>query len=340
MDRRIRQMLVLTSVALLTALPRQARARIGGGLDLARLCEQSDLIVVGQARTVRDAGTATPTYQGHVYAGRLMAVELGVERALKGTPDSDVVSFTYTITDFGEAGVKADQFGVFFLRAGEGGYEVTDPDYPSVISVPGAPSASGTVLDKVVAEVAYVLDFPGESTALRLQAVLALATSMPNPSARATLRRAALNQPVNVRLAAMGDLLARNDIALLPEAQRLLLSRDPAIDQNIKDGTAGAIGFGVKDPRAIPFLIPLLRSPNANVRRGAAAALRLTHSPEAVRGLVAALDDPDPDTQYSAVIGLAEITHAESEWAPANGTFMEDPARYLNYWREWAKNNP
>src|SRR6266568_4200000 len=118
----------LAAAALQACVLAPAYGRIGVPISLPGLCERSDLVVVGRARSVRDVGTATPTYQGHVYAGRLMGVELVVERTLKGTPDSDVLSFTYAITGFGEAVVNADQFGVFFLRPSGGGYGVVDPD--------------------------------------------------------------------------------------------------------------------------------------------------------------------------------------------------------------------
>jgi hypothetical protein len=56
-----------------------------------------------------------------------------------------------------------------------------------------------------------------------------------------------------------------------------------------------------------------------------------------LRLLVQALFDTDREVQYQAVIGLAEIAGAESEWSPATDTFNQNPQKYLDYWRDWGK---
>ena len=93
----------------------------------------------------------------------------------------------------------------------------------------------------------------------------------------------------------------------------------------------------IREPSAVPTLSDLVGAANVNIRRGAAAALRNTQDRAAIKPLARALNDTDPEVQYQAVIGLAEITGAPSEWSPASETFEKAPQLYLDYWREWAK---
>ncbi len=319
-----------------------ASAKIGPAApDLRELCERADLIAVGQAVAVRADGPTTVVENGTTYPARTMVVDLAIERTLKGQVAAQTATFTFSVVtvpvlDVGGMPVSSGQFGMFFLRASPRGYEVLDPEFPFVIATPGSPGATGSPFDQAAAEVAHVLDTPSAPDRLREQAVTLLAFSQ-TPVATAALKAAAANQPQNVRLAAMAVLLARGDISLLPEAQQLLLSNDPRIDPSHRDTVASAIGYGVWDERAVPLLAPLLRSGSVLIRRGAASALRNTRSPKAVRPLAQGLSDSDREVQYYAVIGLAEITGTVGEWAPATPTFLQDPQRYLDHWREWAK---
>jgi hypothetical protein len=270
-----------------------------------------------------------------------MVVELDAKKILRGERTTGPVTFTFSmptvpVVSVGGVPVSRGQFGVFFLRKGSRGYEVLDPDHPFVLATPGAPRTPGGLVDQVTAEVAHVLETPTEPDRLKEQAVSILASSQSSVAA-AALKAATRNQPLNVRLGAMAVLIARGDISLLPEAQQLLLSSDPRIRPDRRDNLASALGYGVRDARAVPFLAPLLRSGDVFVRRGAASALRNTRSATATKPLGQALYDSDRDVQYQAVIGLAEITGTVGEWAPATSTFLQDPQHYLDHWRDWAK---
>ena len=102
------------------------------------------------------------------------------------------------------------------------------------------------------------------------------------------------------------------------------------------DRLASGIWHGVRNPKAIPILERLLRSPDFKVRRGAAQALRNTGSSQAVAGLAEALNDSERDVRYIAVIGLGEITR-QDEWSPSIDNFSEHEAYFLSYWRNWVK---
>ena len=309
--------------------------------DLRELCQHADLVVVGEAVTVNSDGPTTYAEGGATYPGRVMVVDLQVEEVLKGSQNLRTVTFAYPVptvpvVNVGGVGVPAHQFGVFFLIHAHDGYEVVDRDFPYVIATPGAPRTTGTIEDRVTAEIAYVLDVASVSDLVKKLAVSLLA-SLRTERANSALRFAAQHQTVNVRLAAMGALLAHNDISVLPEARELLLANDPRIEQGVKNGAAAAIGYGVKNPAAIPALDSLLHCPDVAVRRGAVSAVRNIGTWAAAKSLAQALSDPDRTVQYCAVIGLAEITGTTGQWAPAMGTFLQNPQIYLDHWQHWAR---
>jgi len=313
------------------------------GLDLRALCDHSDVIVVGRALHVREGKSTTVVIQGKSFPGRHMLVELSVERVMKGRAEGTALTFSFSvpsvpIVSFGYEEVSVGQFGIFFLRKSDGGHEVLDPYHPFVIAAPGAPQASGNLLDQVTAEVTHVLRSVQVSSDVKEQALWVL-NNVRTPVATAAIRAATRNQPLSVRLIAIGALLARNDISELDAAEDTLLHPPQNVNQNLVAGVASAIRFGVKDPRAIPTLARLLKSGDVNVRRGAASALRSTQDQDAIKPLAQALYDTDGEVLYQAVIGLAEITGTTGEWAPASDTFLKNPQRYLDHWRDWAKAN-
>jgi len=117
-----------------------------------------------------------------------------------------------------------------------------------------------------------------------------------------------------------------------------MLSSGQETDQNLVNQLAHAVGFGVKDPKATPVLVRLLRAPKANVRRGAASALRNIGGKEAIGPLVEALEDSDDEVVWSAIMGLAEITGDLDHGPGAQEEFKgKQKENYVNYWRNWAK---
>lgn len=281
---------------------------------------------------------------GTSYPADLMAVQVAVEKVLKGPAKTAAIRFNFLqprtlAMNITVRSVVAGEYGVFFLRNSGDGYEVLDPDYPSVVALPSSPQISGSIMDKVTAEVCYVLQSPRATNSEKQEALLVL-RGVSSPIVMASLRRAAHEDPAaDVRLSAMALLLRRNDISELPTAENILLHPPSNIEQNALQGLAFAIRFGIHDPKAIPSLARLLLAKNADVRKGAATALRRTHDSAAITPLTQALYDSDPDVLYQAVIGLAEITRTTGDWAPATDTFLKDSQRYLDHWREWAQSS-
>lgn len=80
--------------------------------------------------------------------------------------------------------------------------------------------------------------------------------------------------------------------------------------------------FGLRDPRAVPVLLRLVRDPVAEVRDAAMFALE-SHSratlraPAVLAALLAGVEDPDSDVVSEAAAGLARIRHPEGLRAAA-----------------------
>lgn len=105
---------------------------------------------------------------------------------------------------------------------------------------------------------------------------------------------------------AEGTITMLNDNSI-EQALRDLTSADPArkivVLQRLR---------GVKDQRLAPYLIPLLRDPDAEIRRLAAEILGNNEAVEAVSTLTELLEDPDADTQMVAASALNRIGTPEA----------------------------
>ncbi len=309
--------------------------------DLGALCDRANTVVVGRAVEVRKAGTGEMVISETAVPADLMVAKIDVSRFLKGAARSGSISVRFSLprtflTNIGGAGIVAGEYGVFFLRDTAEADLVLDPDYPRVVASPGSPQTPGTVLEQVTAEVSYVLESPKSTRDDKRQALLVL-RGVSSPAVTEALRSATRDPITDVRVSAMALLLRRNDISELATTESLLLHPPSDINQSALDELAFAIRFGVRDPKAIPSLARLVVAKNANVRKGAASALRRTHGAAAIEPLTRALYDDDPEVLYQAVIGLAELTHTSGEWAPAESTFAQDPNRYVDHWKEWAE---
>ena len=77
-----------------------------------------------------------------------------------------------------------------------------------------------------------------------------------------------------------------------------LMQEPSKIPDGMRQSLAANIGTWLTDPKAVPKLVKLLKSPSAEIRRAAAEGLWRTHSQEAVAPLLSMLDDPDRKVRY------------------------------------------
>lgn len=335
----MRTLVSFSLIFLLACLP--AKATLVPRLDLQGLVDNSDLIVVGIVSYVRNGERTARNVDGHIVEGFSPTGDIEVEKVLKGVSASSKLEFGFFIPfEFnGYRGISRGQVGIFCLRHTPAGWKILDGYHPFVVAVRGAPVTNGSVLDKVTSELAYAISSPEASPQTKREAVESLGT-LTSAGATSALEAAARSKEAIPRALAIAALLGRGMTEWIEPAARTLLSPHNGLDPYAVWRLSGAIEqveLMLKDPKPIPTLARLLRVPDVTVRRAGAAALRETRDVAAIGPLTEALRDSDRDVQYQAVIGLAEITGAPSEWSPATDGFKQDPDRYLKHWREWAK---
>lgn len=307
-------------------------------LDIETLTSKAAVIAVGRVVSV-SAGVATTIrspYISEPFPGHEFTARLETESILKGQVGGGALKFRYMLPDapVGYRGIGAGQFGVFFLRESNGGFEILDPYHPFVVAAPGLGPATGSLANQVVAEVAHVLAYPGSTGEMRMEAVTTL-QSVGTPTATAALKAAAGGPDVRSRVLALAALLERGNMSALPAVKEIALSSPEATDNDLMPGIGVALR-SVRSTKAIPSLNDLLQAPNVWVRRGAAAALRNTRSPKAIVPLSKALYDMDREVRYYAVVGLGEFT-GQNQWTPSIANFNQNEKKFVDHWRDWAR---
>ena len=312
-------------------------------IDLAKLVRAADVIAVGQVMEVSDEGRASvQTQEQNSQRGSVHEVvaSLRLDRVLSGQTKGADISVRFLVPEApnGAAAyseIEIGKRGVFFLSVNTTpeGYSFADPYYPMVVAAADAPpvGAGSTLFDQVVAEVTHVLTSPSASEAERMQAIRAL-EFVKTRTAIMALRRAAKDSDTKLRLQAMAALLRHNDTTVLDQVVDTLLNPPSDVPKYLVDGLGYSIRAGIKDPQAIPALVRLLDSPEAEKRRIAIIALGQTRSQAAAASLTKALDDPDQEVRYNAVVGLAQVT-GETDGMPSLEFFKRNEERYLTHWR-------
>ena len=76
-----------------------------------------------------------------------------------------------------------------------------------------------------------------------------------------------------------------------------------------------------------------MKCKSVELRRIGSYLLRDSRSKSVLPGLKSALDDPDVEVRYNAVMGLAEYANDRTGHAPTMKEYRADEQKYLDYWR-------
>jgi HEAT repeat protein len=308
-------------------------------LDLDRLTADATLIVVGQIMSVQEMEKTTVPFGNRAVAARAMVAELRVDQVLKGITDDSASSLKlhFTLPDefIGWRSVPTLSYRIFFLKESAGQLELASPYYPSFVAIPGVTFQGNTATERVVAELGAVLESTEASLQEKQEAIYALDSSK-DPTVVPLLRRSAEVKDATLRLSAAAALLGRNDISTLPFAVDALLKPSSSNPADLLHNLSAAIFLGVRDDRAVPELMRLLRAPGAETRRAGAAALMRTGTKSCIDPLLSAISDSDVQVRYYSAVGLAEIT-GQMDWRPNMDDFTSNERKYLQHWSEWAQ---
>jgi hypothetical protein len=82
----------------------------------------------------------------------------------------------------------------------------------------------------------------------------------------------------------------------------------------------------------------LAMSQRRDISHASLRALRKLTDPATTGFFMHELDSPDSDTQYLAIISLAEIYKKSGDFAPGMGPFEQNRGKYLQLWKAWYHN--
>ena len=325
-------------VSVLVGMPLTLHAAPVRPTTLAELVGGSDVVVVGSVSEIRDLGPTTIAQEGRpLTPGRAFEARINARDWLKGSPASDSLLCLFAIPNLsnGYRGLQRVGTLVFFLRQRQGHYELASPFYPAIRVDSVKSFRERTAEENIVNGLGALLHSPDSSSDDKWEAVEWLSTSN-TVSSRQVLRAILASTDPDLRLRGAAALLLMNDVTGLAIIERALLRRGLDVRPDSRRIALGALTKGVSSDAAVDSVAALLAADDVETRRSAAASLRAGRSRRAIQPLVHALGDADQDVQYSAVIGLAEVT-GNTEAAPSVTLFKQNPTLYLNYWREWAK---
>ena len=308
-------------------------------MDVSTFIRDANVIAVGEVIDVWDDGKENYQFNGVSESGRLMRARLLIHRVLKGDAAGEL-SFAFLrsdLADSGLVGVDKGEFGLFFFRESDDSLIFVSHFYPKIVAGHEECDTAGEPVDRVVGELACVIQSPASAVFDRISAMGAL-TSVPALSATQVMRRAARELPSPFNLLAAIHLVGRNDISALPlveegaQTSPLLVVSDRGNAMQYHWGRALA---RIKDPAAIPALARMLKDDDSEIRQGAVEGLRNTGSEAALEPLSRALYDSDFWVRWNAVMGMAAITH-QKEWYPFYDAFKDNEQLYLEHWKAWA----
>ena len=143
----------------------RSKANIGHAIDVIKLVEVSDVVLVGRVISITDQGPSTiDTPSGPMPGKQLLAV-LKTDEALKGSAETPSVALEFRLSEApsGIRGIPVGQYGILFLTKQSSSYRVSDPYYPFLPVVPSTKVSSGTPLDQVIARLGETLTYEGST---------------------------------------------------------------------------------------------------------------------------------------------------------------------------------
>jgi ParB family chromosome partitioning protein len=146
---------------------------------------------------------------------------------------------------------------------------------------------------------------------VRLMAVNALV----DDDAKAALKEAMKSDRPDIRVRAAAALAKHGDASTFDVLKELATEPEPQQRERVSDWVEVAelalLGLGeLGDPKALPFVAPVLDSAHARLRKAAATALMWVARDETAASLRTALQHTDPEVKYRGALGLAYLGDA------------------------------
>lgn len=324
---------------------RQAGSSLGGGLVpgrmLPELLEAAPRVVRGTMLKVEEAGYAVILCGGNEIEATAYTASFQVAGSVKGAtaePGSELrTEFYLPFVGPAWAALAPGEHGLLLLA--EDGL-LWDLYHPLIPVDPRVPAITGATTTEIVG--CYLLeslspDLPLPTLESSIEGLLQLHTD----GTADRLVQLGTSENGAVRGEALLGLVKLEDMRAFPAAVDLVLAIGPSDGGRIAWRIASAVQH-LSRPELMDQVVPLCSSQEAEWRRAGLAALgygarkypasRVKYGPI----FAAALKDEDPRVAYHGVMGLWFVNEAhEYPWGPTLEMFMQEPDKYLAYWRSW-----
>jgi hypothetical protein len=305
-------------------------------LNLTDLISHADLVVVGRLNRIESESAGTSNNCN------ARTTALSVDQVLKGPTSVSSLAVLFCVPHNpaggnGYADVTAGRYSMFFLKRADDHYVFVSPYYPFFPAIPGITIEGKTVEERVLRQLASVLQSPTISAKAKESMLFSLQATQSAILVDA-LRNSLNTADRKLQLIVAAALLERNEVSAMNVAEDALINPPSNFPPYLLRNLSSAIERGIKDPTAVPALSAIARrATDIESRKAAMYALRRTNSRTALPALAHGLDDPDFEVRYYAVIGLADIS-GQPNWRPQLDQFREKEGLYLSHWQSWAQN--
>jgi hypothetical protein len=314
-----------------------------GATDIAYQIEAADLILAGTVTEVMDVDGSVSLVSERADSAndRLREAKLDVVRVIAGKVIASSVSALFLegkVPSQPWMVLRTGQTVLLFLRAVGDVYAPIMPEgspirtLPDITPLPAKRGGSATVtyeLEQIVLRADHVFE-----SDLIVEASLAR-VGVRGDVDLGMLGTSSLREPIR-RMAWVAIALADEKVAVLSEVEALCA--EPASPP--ADVLQSLLMQQVRKTRNLAAhseLARLSRSAMPELAYVATLALRQLHDPVTLPDLIVALEHPDQQVRYQAVMGLAEL-EPEAGLGPAFKRYCENESLYLHQWKQWWQN--
>jgi hypothetical protein len=308
--------------------------------DLENQMMSADLIVAGKITRVSDSSqpVALVSQQAGPAHDQVREAEVAAVRTVAGKHDGGLLRVFFLagkVPSRPWMQLSTGETVLLFLRRINEAYVPYAPEGDLVHTLSNiAPPAAGASRREALAsdlEQTILIADPNSQLNVIVEASVA----------RARLREAinlqlldtpALRDPVR-RAAWVAIALAQGQVQVVGELPKLFENPPPPPANVLWSLVAQRLGE-LSAQVAPSQLAALLQSVNQELSRAAAVALRQLHNSAAVPYLIDALNHPDQNIRYQAIMGLAELEPGVGP-GPAYGLYQSHESEYIERWRRW-----
>lgn len=214
-------------------------------VSLAELTATADAIIIGRVEAVRELSPSNVEVSGQRFPAREMIGEIAVDKALKGGPFANRVTFHFELPvtpagGIGFRGIPNDSYRLVFLVRAGSNYDFASPYYPSFPAVPATQVRGEAVYDQVIFQLVSVIRATQTSREDKLASLFALKRVNTGVVISGLQDALKTDDPV-LQLSVAAALLERNDLSGLSVAESALIHPPPSLPSYVLENLSSAV---------------------------------------------------------------------------------------------------